>query len=254
MPQKILEGKRAIVTGASSGMGAAIAMRFAAEGANVWSAGGGDAEGLRRTIEGCAGHGVRAGGKGYNLARTQDAAQIVRDGAEFLGGLDILVNCAGTRSFKPITEVEDEEIDFLFQVNAKAAYITSREAARIMLPQRSGRILMLGSEAAEHGTPSFSLYSCTKAVMHNLTKCLALELGPSGIRVNCLAPGVVESGRVKQRLASDPEFADNRRNKIPIRQFGNPENMAATALFLVSPENEFMNGSIVLADGGTTAA
>jgi len=251
---RMLEGKRAVVTGASSGMGAAIAIRFAAEGAAVWSGGGSDAEGLRRTIEGCAGHGVRAGGKGYNFARSRDAARLVRDGAEFLGGLDILVNCAGTRSFKLITEVEDDEIDLLFQVNAKAAYIASREAARIMVPQKSGRILMLGSEAAEHGTPNFSLYSCTKAVMHNLTKCLALELGPSGIRVNCLAPGVVESGRVKERLASDPEFAENRRNKIPIRQFGKPENMAATALFLVSPENEFMNGSIVLADGGTTAA
>jgi len=253
MPQRVLEGKRAVVTGASSGMGAAFAMKFASEGASIWAAGGSNAEGLRRTIEGCAKHGVRAGGKGYSLASSQDAAQLVRDGAEFLGGLDILVNCAGTRNFKLITEVEDDEIDLLFQVNAKAAYLASREAARIMVPQKSGKILMLGSDAGEHGTASFSLYSCTKAVMHNLTKCLAIELGPLGIRVNCLAPGVVESGRVKQRLASDPEFAENRRNKIPIRQFGDVENMAATALFLVSPENEFMNGSIVMADGGITA-
>ncbi|MBI3024819.1 MAG: SDR family NAD(P)-dependent oxidoreductase [Candidatus Tectomicrobia bacterium] len=182
MPQKVLEGKRAVVTGASAGMGAAFAMKFASEGASIWAAGGSDAEGLRRTIEGCAKHGVRAGGKGYSLARSQDAARLVRDGAEFLGGLDILFNCAGTRNFKPIAEVEDEEIELLFQVNAKAAYIASREAARIMVPQRSGKILMLGSDAGEHGTANFSLYSCTKAVMHNLTKCLAIELGPLGIR------------------------------------------------------------------------
>jgi len=235
-------------------MGAAIAQRFAAEGAHVWAAGGGNAEGLEQTIEACARAGVKAGGKGYDLSKGSEAAALVRDGDAFMGGLDVLVNCAGTRNFKPITEVEDEEIDFLFQVNAKAAYIASREAAKIMTKRGGGRILMLGSEAAEHGTPNFSLYSCTKAAMHVLTKCLAVELGPQGIRVNCLAPGVVASGRVKERLASDPAFEENRRAKIPIRQFGSPENMAATALFLVSTENEFMNGSIVLADGGTTAS
>jgi len=249
-----LAGQRAVVTGASAGMGAAIALRFAAEGAGVWVAGGGNAEGLRNTIEGCALAGVRAGGRGYDLSRSQEAARLVREGAEFLGGLDILVNCAGTRNFKPIVEVEDEEIDLLFQVNAKAAFIASREAARIMVKQGSGKILMIGTEAAEHGTPNFSLYSCTKCVMHNLTKCLAVELGPLGIQVNCLAPGVVESGRVRERLAADPEFAANRKAKVPARRFGKPEDMAATALFLVSPENDFMNGSIVLADGGTAAA
>lgn len=254
MSAKRLEGKRAVLTGASDGMGSAMARRFADEGAHVWVGGGSNAEGLQSTIDACRRSGVKAGGKGYDLTNARNAARIVHDGTEFLGGLDIFVSCAGTRNFSPITDVKDEEIDLLFEVNAKAVYIACREAAGLMVPRRSGRILIIGSEAAEHGTPNFSLYSCTKAVLHNLTKCLALELGPQGIHVNCLAPGVVASGRVKQRLEADPAFADNRRNKIPIRQFGTPENMAATAAFLVSEENEFMNGSIVLTDGGTTAA
>ncbi len=248
-----LAGKRAIVTGGSSGIGQAIAVRFASEGANVWAAGGGGKEGLQKTIDACAAHGGKAGGDLYDLSSAKNAVNIVREGAEFLGGVDILVNSAGTRNLSAFTEIEDDAIELLFEVNAKAAFYASREAARLMIPQGSGNILMIGSDAGEHGTPNFSLYGVTKAAMHALTKNLAIELGPKGLRVNCMAMGPIKSGRVKIMLENDPDFYESRINKIPIRSFGEPGDIADTALFLVSPANKFMSGAIVMIDGGITA-
>ncbi|MFC1491643.1 SDR family NAD(P)-dependent oxidoreductase [Nitrospinota bacterium] len=253
MAGKILEGKKAVITGGSSGIGAAIAERLASEGADIWAAGGNSREGLEKTIEGCAAHGAKAGGDLYDLSNSRNAIGIVRDGAEFLGGLDILVNSAGTRNLNAFVDIEDDTIDLLFEVNAKAAFFASREAARIMVPQGSGHILMIGSDAGEHGTPNFALYGVTKAAMHALTKNLAIELGPMGLRVNCMAMGPVRSGRVKDLLENDPEFYKSRLEKIPIRDFGLPEHIADTALFIVSPSNNFMSGAIVMIDGGITA-
>ncbi|MFC1491642.1 SDR family NAD(P)-dependent oxidoreductase [Nitrospinota bacterium] len=253
MNNKILEGKRAVVTGASTGMGAAIALRYAAAGADIWVVGGSDAEGLKKTIEGCEAHGVKAGGKGYDFSRGAAAGEAVREGAEFLGGLDILMNCASTRNYKLLADLTDDDIDLMFEVNAKSFFAASREAARIMTPQGSGNILMLGSASGERGRAQRSLYCSTKAMVHALTKCLAIELGPLGIRVNCLAPGLVPSGRVKKHLEENPEYAEQRRSKVPLGRLGDPEQMAAAALFIVSPENEFMNGAIVIIDGGSLA-
>lgn len=253
MAGNTLAGKRSIVTGGSSGIGQAIAVRFASEGANVWVAGGGNREGLQTTVDSCAAHGGKAGGELYDLSIGRNAANIVKDGSKFLGGVDILVNSAGTRNLSSFIEIEDEAIELLFEVNAKAAFYASREAARIMVPQGHGHILMIGSDAGEHGTPNFSLYGVTKATMHALTKNLAIELGPKGLRVNCMAMGPVKSGRVKVMLESDPDFYESRINKIPIRSFGEPEDIAETALFLVSPSNQFMSGAIVMIDGGITA-
>ncbi len=252
MTGKILEGKRAVVTGASTGMGAAIAMRFASAGADIWAAGGRDAEGLKKTIEGCAAHGVKADGKGYDFSEAKNAGECVREGADFLGGLDILVNCAGGRVFKPLIEAKDEEIDLIYELNTKSLIFASREAARIMIPQGSGHILNMGSVAGLKPSAGRSLYCTTKAAVHSLTKCLAIELGPSGIHVNCLAPGLVDSGSVKKRLAENPEYMERRKSGIPIRRLGDPEEIAETALFIVSPVNDFMSGAILSIDGGVS--
>jgi NAD(P)-dependent dehydrogenase (short-subunit alcohol dehydrogenase family) len=253
MSDQILAGKRAIVSGASAGMGAAIARRFAAAGADIWAAGGGNAEGLLETIDSCAASGVRASGKGYDFSDPKRAASAVREGAEFLGGLDILVNVASGRNFKTLAEVSDDEIEFMFDLNAKSFFYASREAARIMTPRGSGQILMMGSVSGERARASRTLYCATKAAVHSLTQSLALELGPLGIRVNCLAPGLIDSGRVKTMLSDDPEQAQKRIAGIPVGHLGDPEKIAATALFLVSHDNEFMNGSIIATDGGSSA-
>ncbi len=253
MPVRILEGQRAIVTGASSGIGAAIARRFAAEGAAMWAAGGGNEEGLRRTVEECGKNGTKAGGRCYNLFPASRAAELVREGAEFLGGLDILVNCAAMRCHKPFTEFTDEDIEALFDVNAKSVFYASREAALRMIPGGGGRILMIGSIDGERGRAGNALYCATKTSMHNLTRALAVELGPKGVRVNCIAPGTTESERVRKIHEQRPDYAASKLPEIPVRRFASPEEMASLALFLVSKENDFMNGAIVTSDGGTLA-
>ena len=219
MSSKILGMKKAIITGASSGIGADIAKCFASAGADVWVGGGRNKAALKEVIEHCRKQGVKADGALYNLSKSSEAAKIIHDGADFLGGLDILVNSAGTRDLNHFVEVKDDAIDYLFAVNAKAPFIASREAAKIMLPQKSGHILMIGSDAAEHGTQDFSLYGVTKATMHALTKNLAIELGPAGLRINCLAMGPIKSGRVKKLLETDKNFYETRIKKIPIREF-----------------------------------
>ena len=170
MPDKRIEGQRTIVSGASSGIGAAIAKRFAVEGASVWAAGGSNAEGLERTLEACTGAGVKAGGKGYDLSDSNNAATLIQEGAAFLGGLDIFVSCAGARNHKPLTEFSGEEVDFLFEVNAKSPFRASIEAAKIMMAQKSGRILIIGSIHAMIGVEDNSLYCTTKASNHNMTR------------------------------------------------------------------------------------
>ena len=251
MTEKKLESKKAIVTGSSSGMGAEIAARFAAEGADVWAVGGGNQEALNETINRCTASGVRSDGKGYDFSKSEQGGIAVKDGVKFLGGLDILVNCAGTRNFKPILEVTDEEIHTMFEVNTKSFYFSSREAVKTMSQQKSGDILMMGSISGHRARPERTLYCGTKAAVELLTQSLAMELGPLGIRVNCLAPGLVSSGRVKTKIQEEKDYANRRIKGIPLGRFGDPVNIAATAVFLVSPENEFMSGSIVSVDGAS---
>ncbi|MBT4431026.1 MAG: SDR family NAD(P)-dependent oxidoreductase, partial [Nitrospinaceae bacterium] len=157
MPEKKLAGKRAIVTGASSGMGASMARHIAAAGANVWAVGGGNDEALKETITDCTASGSKASGKGYDFSDARQAGVAVKEGADFLGGLDILVNCAGVRNFKSLVDIDDEDIDFMFELNIKALFHSSREAARIMVPQKSGQILMIGSVSGERARPTRSL-------------------------------------------------------------------------------------------------
>jgi 3-oxoacyl-[acyl-carrier protein] reductase len=253
MPDKKLVGKRAIVTGASSGMGATMTRHIAAAGANVWAVGGGNTEALQETIASCAASGVKAGGTGYDFNDARQAGVAVKEGAEFLGGLDILVNCAGVRNFKSLIDIDDEDIDFMFELNIKALFHSSREAARIMVPQKSGQILMIGSVSGERARPNRTLYCATKAAVNSLTKSMALELSPLGIRVNCLAPGLIDSGRVKTMLGEDLSQRKNRVKDIPLGRLGDPEDIGATVVFLLSPENGFMTGSVVSTDGGAVA-
>ena len=253
MKGKILAGKRAVVTGASSGMGAAIARHIAAAGADVWAVGGANTEGLEETISRCEASGVKAGGKGYDFSDARQAGAAVKEGADFLGGLDILINCAAGRNSKAVIDIDDEDIDFMFELNIKALFHSSREAARIMIPQKSGQILMIGSASGERARPNRSLYCATKAAVNSLTKSMALELGPSGIRVNCLAPGLIDSNQVKARLGEYTEYMKGRIGDIPLGRLGDPEDIGATVVFLLSPENSFMNGSVVSVDGGALA-
>ncbi len=173
-----LEGKRAFLTGASVGIGAAIARRFAEEGCALYLAGGRNADALKSTIAYCRSRGAAAAGEGVDLANLANAPSLMGRALAYLGHLDILVNCAGIRCNKPVEEVTHDEVVALFQVNAMASFMLSGLAAGHMIPRGQGQIINIGSTSGEAGVPRNSLYCATKGAMHLMTKAHAAELGP----------------------------------------------------------------------------
>ena len=184
-----LQGKKAFITGASVGIGSAIARRFAEEGCSLYLAGGRNIGALESTLEYCKAQGMSVAGEGVDLSNLANVAPLMSRALTHLGDLDILVNCAGIRCNKPVEEVTQEEVVSLFQVNAMASFILSGLAAEHMIPRSGGQIINIGSTSGEAGVPNNSLYCATKGAMHLMTKAHAAELGPKGIRVNAIAPG-----------------------------------------------------------------
>ncbi|OGL61315.1 MAG: hypothetical protein A3J27_15290 [Candidatus Tectomicrobia bacterium RIFCSPLOWO2_12_FULL_69_37] len=245
-----LKGKTALVTGASAGIGAAIARRFAGEGCSLYLVGGRNKPALEETLAACRGAGVQAAGEPADFSDLKALGGIVGRALGFLKKFDILVNCAGTRSHKPVQEFTLEEIETLFRVNAMAAFLLSGLAARHMIERGGGQILNIGSTAGEAGVPFNSLYCATKGAMHLMAKAQAAELGPKGVRVNVLAPGTTLSEGTVARTERDPERTRRLMETVPLNRFATPEEIAACAAFMASEEASYMNGSVVLVDGG----
>jgi len=245
-----LVGKKAVIAGASVGIGSAIGRRFSREGCSLYLAGGQNLEALNETIETCRKSGIEVDGEGYDLSEMSNAAVLLNRAKSFLGTFDILVNCAGIRCYKPIEDITPDEIESLFHVNSMSAFYLSSLAAKHMLEQGKGQILNIGSTSGEAGVPLNSLYCATKGAMHLMTKALAAELGPEGIRVNALAPGTTLSEGTEERIKQNPGRARSLIQSIPLKRFGHLEEMTACAAFMVSDEADYMNGAIVPMDGG----
>lgn len=245
-----LKGKTAFITGASVGIGSAIARRFAEEGCSLYLAGGRNLEGLESTLAYCKVQESSAAGEGIDLSNLANAAPLMSRALRHLRRLDILVNCAGIRCNKPVEEVTYDEVVALFQVNAMASFILSGLAAKHMIPRACGQIINIGSTSGEAGVPQNSLYCATKGAMHLMTKAHAAELGPKGIRVNAIAPGTTLSEGTKYRVETQADRRKKLMSNIPLGRFATPEEIADCAVFLASDEASYMNGSIILVDGG----
>ena len=246
-----LKGKKIFITGASVGIGSAIANRFSREGANLYLLGGRNIEALNETIQKCQESNVQADGQCVDLSDLSVIPELMSKAMEFLGGIDILVNCAGLRCNKPVQNVTIEDVETIFKINVMSAFALSSIAVDFMLEENiRGQILNIGSTSGEAGVADNSLYCATKGAMHLMTKAMAVELGAKGIRVNVLAPGTILSDGVGGRLDSDPEKAKRLMNTIPSGRFGNPNEVASCAAFIVSDEADYMNGAVILLDGG----
>lgn len=245
-----LQGKRAFLTGASLGIGAAIARRFAEEGCALYLAGGRNADALQSTLAHCRSRGAAAAGEGVDLANLANASPLMARALAHLGHLDILVNCAGIRCNKPVEEVTHDEVVALFQVNAMAAFMLSGLAAAHMIPRGQGQIINVGSTSGEAGVPHNSLYCATKGAMHLMTKAHAAELGPQGIRVNAIAPGTTLSEGTKHRVETEAGRRERLMRSIPLGRFATPEEIADCAVFVASDAAAYMNGAVILMDGG----
>ncbi|HEX2088433.1 MAG TPA: SDR family NAD(P)-dependent oxidoreductase [Actinomycetota bacterium] len=254
MPEFGLKEQVAIVTGGSKGIGRAIALAFAEAGAAVALAARGEDDLVQtaKEIEAAGGQAIPV------VTDVTDPAQVealVGKTVDAFGTVDILVNNAGAAPFlSTIDQIRLEGFEKYFRVNFMSAVYCSKAVAPILLPKGSGSVLNVASVAGFIASPGLTYYAGAKAAMINLTKTLAREWAASGIRVNAVAPGWVETDMNERARDRAPEFVRSTTAAIPLGRWGQPEEVAAAALFLCSPAASFITGAVLVIDGGQTVA
>ena len=247
MPGLPLENKRALVTGASKGVGKGIALELARQGARVAVNYHSDAAGAEATVQEIAAAGGRAFAVRADVGRKQDVDEMFdRTLAEF-GGLDILVNNAGIQTWKPLLELTEEEWDRVLDVNLKGCFLCTQRAARAMKDAGGGSIVNIGSGCNKWPFPNLVNYTASKGGIEQFTKVAAVELGPYRIRVNCVAPGAIEIERTKQEAG---DYAGTWSKLTPMRRIGLPSDVAVAVAFLCEDRAEFITGQTIWVDGG----
>jgi NAD(P)-dependent dehydrogenase (short-subunit alcohol dehydrogenase family) len=245
-----LKDKVAIVSGASRGIGEAIALAFAAAGAKVVVS--------SRKLDGVQGVAAKiasAGGTALAVAahvgQPEQCAALIGRTVEELGRVDVLVNCAGTNPyFGPIIGIDGGAYDKTFEVNLRGAVEASRAFANHVIERKgTGSIVSIASVAGLRAAPMQGVYGMTKAAMISMTQTLAFELGPSGIRVNAIAPGLIET-RLAAAITSSPSLVERVNERTALGRVGQPEEIAGAALFLASDAASFVTGQTLAVDGG----
>lgn len=244
-----LDGQIALVTGGSRGIGRATALLLARAGASVGVAYQRDDRAAREVVESISRGGGRAIALKADLAHWSGAEAVVRDCAEALGPIGILVANHGIWKRAPIDEITEAEWDEMANINLKGVVALCRFAAAQMRVRRRGTIILISSTAGQRGEAEHSHYAATKGAVISLTKSLAPELARNGVRVNCVAPGWVETDMVRPELSNDAARAEVDRG-IPLGRIGRPEEIAQAILFLASDLSTFVTGEILNVNGG----
>lgn len=244
-----LEGRRALVTGGSRGIGRAVSILFGRLGAEVAVAYGRDDAAARETARQVEAAGSRAVVLGADLARAGEGERLVARAEEALGPLDTVVLNHGIWKRAPIATMTAAEWDETLQVNLGSVREACAEAARRMSPRRSGVIVLIASTAGQRGEPYYSHYAATKGALIALAKSLASELGKDGVRVNCVAPGWVLTDMTQEAIAGAAGEALCR--TIPLGRPGTPEEIAGPVAFLASDLASYLHGQVLAVNGGS---
>jgi glucose 1-dehydrogenase len=238
-----LDGKVAVVTGAARGLGAAVATRFAQEGARVLLADL-DEEAVRATAKTLVQHSLRV-----DVSRRDEVERMIATATENIGPVDILVNNAGVYRNMPMQDLTESEFDRMLAVNLKSALFGIQAVAPQMIARRSGSIVNIASVAARLGAIGTIAYSVAKAGVVQLTTVAAIELAPHNVRVNALGPGTFAT-EMSVSAYADPSMEARVLSRIPMGRTGRPEEAAGVALFLASDDSSYVTGKTVYADGG----
>ena len=244
---KLLEGKTALITGAARGIGKALAIKFAQEGANVAFTDLVIDENGKETEKEISAYGVKAKGYASNAADFAQTKDVVAEIHKEFGSIDILVNNAGITKDGLMMRMTEQQWDAVIAVNLKSAFNFINASLPIMMRQRSGSIINMASVVGVHGNAGQANYAASKAGLIALAKSIAQEVGSRGIRANAIAPGFIETAMT---AALPEEVRQEWAKKIPLRRGGQVEDIANVATFLASDMSSYITGQVIQVDGG----
>jgi 2-dehydro-3-deoxy-D-gluconate 5-dehydrogenase len=246
-----LSGKKALVTGASKGLGQAIARALSAAGAEVLLVSR-DERALRKVAAEITEAGGRAAIFAGDVSLPHIPGEAVEECVKALGGIDILVNNAGVADVAESATMPPADWARVLQINLTAPFYFSQAAARHMMAQKSGKIIQMASMFGLHGEPGLAAYCASKGGLIQLTRTLAIEWAKYNIQVNAIAPGYFGT-EMTAAGAADPAIAQAMLRRIPARRFGRPEELGPLAVYLASKASDFMTGEVLVVDGGQSA-
>ncbi|MEJ6754015.1 MAG: 3-oxoacyl-[acyl-carrier-protein] reductase [Flavobacteriales bacterium] len=244
---KLLEGKTAIITGGSRGIGKGIALVFAQHGANIAFTYSSSVESAKSLEKELSIHGVKIQSYQSNAADYNESQDLVENVLTDFGSIDILVNNAGITKDNLLMRMGEEDFDKVIEVNLKSVFNMTKAVQRTMLKQRKGSIINMSSVVGVKGNAGQSNYAASKAGIIGFSKSIALELGSRNIRSNVIAPGFIET---EMTAKLDEKTVDIWRNSIPLKRGGSPEDVANACVFLASDLSAYITGQILNVDGG----
>lgn len=245
-----LEGKVALVTGSAQGIGQAIAIRLAQEGADIIVDDRALGQSAQETADAITKLGRRVHMIQGDLANTDDDRRVITEGVEKMGKIDILVNNAGVEKHADFWDVTEKDFDFVLQINLRGTFfITQDFVNHLRATNRPGRVINISSVHEELPFPHFSTYCASKGALKMLCRDLAVELGPLGITVNNIAPGAIDTP-INTALLNNPQLLELLKSKIPLGRLGKPDDVSGLAAFLASDDAAYVTGSTFVVDGG----